>query len=323
MAKKTAPKTRPPQRPPIRRGRAIVWTVAGVVGAIIIGLIGIYLSIVRDIGIQWARTVPPFVGIYAVEKPRGEAPATATATADYLAAIDLGAIRAGSSAVPRLYLARLPADMADFDTPAGRKNLFLRAMLPLILLVNEHLTRLRGEVLRIADLVASEEPLGPEDRDLLDRLMEWYGVQNGQIDVLIRRVDAVPPSLALAQAAIESGWGTSRFAQIANAVYGQHAFADDKPQVEHPVEGIPPIRAFPDLISSVSTYMHNLNSHRAYRGFRSERAKMRAAGKALDADALAAALVRYSERGEDYVAAVREIMRPNKLSQFDSARLAP
>jgi Bax protein len=141
-------------------------------------------------------------------------------------------------------------------------------------------------------------------------------------DRLRERVDAVPPSLALAQAAIESGWGGSRFAQSGNALFGQWTWKG---------QGIVPsrrnagashkIKSFGHLMEAVWGYVNNLNSHRAYRGLRERRLALSAAGRRLSGAELAGALAQYSERGDAYIGDLLSIIRQNGLEAFDSASL--
>ena len=141
------------------------------------------------------------------------------------------------------------------------------------------------------------------------------------MNVLMRRVDTVPASLALAQAAEESGWGTSRFAQEGNALFGQWTTAEGEGLVprRREAEASHKVRVFDELHDAVAAYLHNLNTHRAYRQFRLTRAEQRAESGRLDSVALVEDLKSYSERGEDYVASIKTIIRVNRLRQLDQA----
>tara|TARA_Y100001960_G_scaffold287865_1_gene326414 strand:+ start:2226 stop:2669 length:444 start_codon:yes stop_codon:yes gene_type:complete len=138
------------------------------------------------------------------------------------------------------------------------------------------------------------------------------------------RLDEIPVSLALAQAATESGWGTSRFARSGNALYGQ--WTENKN-----VSGIAPagrlknqkhrVRTFKSLIRSVWKYALNLNNHPAYRSFRKDRTTARQSGKVLSGISLTHTLSQYSERGEIYTEELRAIIHTNRLDELDSAKL--
>lgn len=224
--------------------------------------------------------------------------------------------------VPRLAVTALPRDMARVDDAETRKELFLRTLLPLVLQANRELRRARTKVMAALDAQAAGQ-LSATDAIWLEAVVLWYGAEPGNAADLLSRIDAVPPSLALAQAAQESGWGTSRFALRANALFGQRAWGDD-------AVGMVPsdadrkdfkVRAFPDLQSAVRSYLHNLNSHRAYQDLRDRRARARALGVPLHALELVGGLRNYSEEGAQYVAALTELIRSNQLQALDEVRL--
>ena len=236
---------------------------------------------------------------------------------------DLSEIR-GGAAVPRLTLVSLPRDLPDLRSVEARKNLFIRVMLPLVLQANEHV---RHERTRLLNLKARRGNLGQADLNWLSSVSKKYGVKEPilakQLSELKRRIDIIPPSLALAQAAEESGWGTSRFALDGNAVFGQWTFTKGK--------GIVPanresgknheVKAFTRLHKSITSYVHNLNTHWAYKEFRVSRALTRARKDRLRGKDLISSLKKYSQRGEDYVRTIKTIIRVNGFSEFDGARL--
>lgn len=226
--------------------------------------------------------------------------------------------------VPRLSVTALPHDMEAIADSDVRKRLFLRTLLPLVLQANAELRQARAKVIAALDARAAGR-LGATDALWLDSLAEWYGAAPDDAADLLSRIDAVPPSLALAQAAQESGWGTSRFALGANALFGQRSWGDD-------AEGLVPaaakrddfkVRGFPDLMSAVRSYLHNLNSHRAYQDLRQRRARARTLGTPLHALNLVGGLKRYSEEGQDYVLALSELIRSNDLQALDGVTLRP
>ena len=136
----------------------------------------------------------------------------------------------------------------------------------------------------------------------------------------------VPVSVALGQAALESGWGTSRFAQQGNALFGQIGVsgAPETVMLKSEADGTL-FRSFDSLTGAVRAYVQNLNTHNAYREFRAARASLRkkaGEGHPLEGLLLVGALTRYSERGADYLGDLRGLIRINKLQQFDKSRLA-
>jgi len=226
--------------------------------------------------------------------------------------------------VPRLFLASMPADLRELTRVSKRKITFIKSTLPLILHVNELILQDRQRLKSIRDGMSDGAAVSSEDKAWLEDIADLYGADRPDPGTLLKRVDIIPPSLAIAQAAEESGWGTSRFAREGNALFGQRAYKANK-------KGIVPhergegkafkVRAFDHLIDGVKAYAHNLNSHFAYKDFRAARAGMRAATGEIDGYGLAGALERYSERGGDYISTIRVIMRANTLKVFDGARL--
>jgi Bax protein len=219
---------------------------------------------------------------------------------------DLAAVREGAPVKP-IMVDRIAADLSEVHDSERRKRLFLQIMLPLVLRENAQIARDRARVLA-----------GKGD-DLYAR----YNIKPGHKTALLRKVDTVPPALVLAQAAIESGWGTSRFLREANNLFGHRTYKKD-------VAGLAPkggdgtfkVTHYKSLSGSVRSYIHNLNTHSAYAGFRKEREAARAAGRELSASELAAHLHSYSELGQDYVSRVRTVIVANRLNDFDHAQLA-
>ncbi len=218
----------------------------------------------------------------------------------------------GASVVPALFIKRLPADISSVPQAADRKALFLRALLPFVVATNERITRQRERLIDMLPLLEQGLPLGTDDRRFLESVQEEFRVSRPDPEELLRRMDVVPASLALAQAAEESGWGTSRPAREDNSLFGQMVFH----------EGGMRLREFDNLRETVESYIRNLNTHRAYADFRQKRAQLRRASRPLDSHALAGHIERYSERGTDYVATIRGLMTANGLRNFDDARLS-
>lgn len=229
----------------------------------------------------------------------------------------LEAVRDDGAAVPRLFLARVPADLPRLDSPEARKDAFVKMLLPLILAENERVSAERKHLLTLRDSVAAGGSLSGDDKAWLDDLAARYEVADDDdaavvIARLERRVDIVPPSLAIGQAALETGWGTSAAAR-GQAMFGQMVFSDDGERAE--------VRRFERIAHAVRAYEHNLNTHRAYERFRARRAAAREQHVPLNGYQLALTLIRYSERKMDYVRDVRGIIKANKLQPLDAARL--
>lgn len=231
-------------------------------------------------------------------------------------------VRNGQGVVPAVFLSQIPVDLRDIDPIEQRKSLFFKALLPLVLDANETIRAERARLEQLANRVAAGKSLSTSERLWLARLADRYEIDGVDFGQLLRRVDIVPPSLALAQAAIESGWGSSRFAREGHALFGQKgpAVGDEAGSSMKDSDGAM-FRSFEDPREAVHAYIHNLNTHSAYRDFRMHRAAMRVEGKSPNGDDLAPFLARYSERGKDYVRDLHSMIRMNGLRDLDDARL--
>lgn len=272
-------------------------------------------------------------GLVLVYGTRSGPPVLEVSSADDLAALfeSRGFVAPPSDAaapVPRILLAALPGDLDRMAVPAERKALFLRIMLPLVLTVNEEIAAERAQLLALAGRIAAGASLTGEQSDVLAALARRYRVRPGDpaedVATLLGRVDAMPPSLAVAQAALESGWGTSRLAREGNALFGERTWTEAGLEPLQPLPGARHrARSFDGLLDAVRAYALNLNSHPAYDGFRRARAAARSAGGPPDGAALARHLTRYSELGAAYTGALRRLIRANRLDRLDRAALQP
>ena len=240
-------------------------------------------------------------------------------TLDY----DFDIIREGRAVVPRLFVAAMPQDISRIRVPAHRKAIFFKTVLPLVLRVNDEILKDRRRLLSLRTKKSKYGNLPAADRLWLAAIAERYKTSRYNITELIHRCDIVPPSLALAQAAEESGWGTSRFVLEGNALFGQWTFAEENSLVpaERDLGRDHRIKAFTTLIDAVRAYARNLNTHRSYLHLRRERMVMRQQGTGLSGRKLTDTLTSYSERGAKYVQSIQSIISFNKLDSLDNARL--
>ncbi|MBN33966.1 MAG: hypothetical protein CMM46_04170 [Rhodospirillaceae bacterium] len=239
------------------------------------------------------------------------------------AGLTVSEVREEDALVPRVFAAALPADMAEISQTTEKKRIFIKVMLPLVLDANEHIMDDRAQLLYLKTLIDIDQPIETEDRIWLEDLAALYYVDDNDLDELLRRVDVIPASLALAQSALESGWGTSRFAHEGNAVFGQRSWNEDEgivPEARPAGEGHV-VKAFDGLRDSVLAYLVNLNRHPAYEHLRQLRVDLHAQELAIDGWTLAGGLDDYAEH-PGYVDLVRSVIRQNKLTDFDDARLA-
>ena len=201
-----------------------------------------------------------------------------------------------------------------------RKELFIQIILPLIIEENNYIRQDRKKLFRI--LNKSNNSRG--EKKWLEKKFKQYGVKNRDLSTLKVRMDEIPTSIAIAQAAKETGWGTSRFALEGNALFGQWTWSG---------EGIKPagtddstshkVMRFKVLQASVKAYHRNLNTHSSYREFRSVRAQLRDKKKLLDSIMLSEYLDKYAATGKKYVKILQQIIRQNQLTDFDDVKLLP
>ena len=200
-----------------------------------------------------------------------------------------------------------------------QKDAFIGMLLPLVLAANDEIVQRRQAIMRAAsnnDRTSLEKWARLYRIDISERSLDWVE------DELLRRADAIPVSLALAQGAIESGWGTSRFALQGNALFGQWAW--DQSAGLKPIEASNSravVRSFPNLFGSVRAYMHNLNTHAQYARFRERRDLLRGRKRNDLGMQLSVFLDGYAEIGMAYVDKIQTIIRINDLGQYEAARL--
>ena len=227
--------------------------------------------------------------------------------------------------VPRLLVRRMPHGISELHPTQRRKALFIRIALPLILTANETILRDRKRIERLW-AARDRDVLPAGEKPWLLKIFAAYKAAPFDFRELLSRVDIVPPSLAVAQAAEETGWGTSRFVRRGNALFGERTYKGAEGMVPRRIAPGDKfrIRRFGQLLAAVDAYVSNLNTHPAYTAFRARRAAMRAAAEGtLDASDLAGGLEAYSVRRGAYVRTVRAIIRTNGLAELDSLKLDP
>jgi len=222
--------------------------------------------------------------------------------------------------VKPIALSLLPEEMKKIESTKKRKNLFIQIILPLIVEENNKIKLDRRKLFSILNKNKNSDI----EKKWLNKKFKQYGVLNKDLSTLKVRMDIVPTSLAIAQAAKETGWGTSRFALEGNALFGQWTWSG---------EGIKPagadddathkIMKFKILKSSVRAYQRNLNTHSSYKQFRMARAELRDNRNKLDSLLLANYLDKYAETGKVYVKILKQIIKQNSLTDFDDVKLLP
>ena len=232
---------------------------------------------------------------------------------------DLKGVRAGQKVKP-IYLTKLPKDIKTLGDTKKKRELFIKIVLPLILSENSKITEDRKKLFKI--LGKNFNTVG--ERVWLKRRFKEYKIDDRDLSKLKMRMDIIPVSIALAQAANESGWGTSRFALEGNALFGQWTWSKKgiSPKNKDPDQSHK-ILQFQVLKASVKAYKNNLNTHNAYKEFREVRAQLRQENKQIIGLDLAKYLKAYAADGERYVLILEDIIEKNSLTDFDKADLLP
>ena len=217
-------------------------------------------------------------------------------------------------------LTLLPSEIKMIENTNKRKEFFIQIVLPLILQENNNIRVDRKTLFKIINKNNNTKV----EKQWLEKKYKQYGVVSRDLSTLKIRVDEIPVSLAIAQAAKETGWGTSRFAQEGNALFGQWTWSGDGLKPKEAKDGEDhKVMKFNVLQASVRAYQRNLNTHSSYKDFRKARAEFRDLDKPLDSIELSKHLNKYAETGNQYVEVLQKIIEQNKLKDFDEAKLLP
>ena len=217
-------------------------------------------------------------------------------------------------------LTLLPQEIKMIENTTKRKEFFIQIVLPLMLKENSNIKIDRKRLFGIINKNKNTDL----EKKWLEKKYKQYGVSSKDLSILKIRMDEIPVSLAIAQAAKETGWGTSRFAQEGNALFGQWTWSGEglKPKDSEKDEGHK-VMKFNVLQASVRAYQRNLNTHSSYKDFRQARAELRDMGEPLDSIILSQYLNEYAETGNQYVEVLKKIIKQNNLKDFDDAKLLP
>ena len=222
--------------------------------------------------------------------------------------------------VKPISLTLLPNEIKKIENTKKRKELFIQIILPLVIKENNNIRLDRVRLFSILNKSKNSK----EEKQWLSKKFKQYGVINNDLSTLKVRMDEIPASMAIAQAAKETGWGTSRFAQEGNALFGQWTWSGEgiKP-ADADDESTHKVMKFNVLQASVKAYQRNLNTHSSYKNFRIARAELRDEGKKLDSMILSEYLDKYAETGKEYIKILQQIIKQNNLTDFDDAKLLP
>ena len=220
--------------------------------------------------------------------------------------------------VKPIYFTQFPRDLESIQSTKLKKETFIQIVLPLVVAENERILEDREKLKLLNDKKYTTDL---EKQWLRQKLLE-YKVKKGDLKELLVRIDIIPTSIALAQAAKESGWGTSRFALEGNAIYGQWTWSG---------QGIAPLERdsnknhkilkFPILRASVKAYKNNLNTHKSYKAFRDKRFQLRDKNRKIRGLDLTETLKNYAQTGSEYTKILNQIITQNRLTDFEPVKL--
>ena len=214
----------------------------------------------------------------------------------------------------------LPKEIKSISNTKKRKNMFIKIVLPLVVKENNKIRIDRKRLFTILNKNSNTDI----ERKWLEKKYKQYGVRQNDLSTLKIRMDEIPVSLAIAQAAKETGWGTSRFALKGNALFGQWTWSGEGLKPENAEKGKDhKVMKFHSLQLSVRAYLRNLNTHSSYKNLRKARTELRNKNKKLDSIILAKYLDKYAETGNQYIEVLQKIIEQNNLKDFDEARLLP
>ena len=230
---------------------------------------------------------------------------------------DLNTVRYEKKVQP-IYFTQFPKDLDEIQSVKLKKETFIKIVLPLIVAENE---KILDDRLKLKKILSRKITTDKEKQWLRQKFLE-YKVKKGNVEELETKMDIIPASIALAQAAKESGWGTSRFALEGNAIFGQWTWNG---------QGIAPLNRdksknhkilkFPILRASVKAYKNNLNTHKSYTKFRTMRKDLRAKNKKITGLILTKTLNSYAQTGEAYTKILEQIITQNRLMDFELVKL--
>ena len=228
-------------------------------------------------------------------------------------------IRKGKAVEP-IFLSKLPTGIKQINNIDDRKKLFIKVILPLIIFENNKILEDRDNL----NQIYREKILNKKELSWLKSKFKEYRVKDENIEELKIRMDIIPPSLAIAQAAYETGWGTSRFAMEGNSLYGVRTWKKGRGIVpnERTEEEKFEVLSYKIIRASISSYKKNLNTHQSYKEFREMRSQQRKKLRTISGLKLSQYLNKYSEIGYQYVDRLKKIIEQNSLTDFDDAVLS-
>ncbi len=220
-----------------------------------------------------------------------------------------------------IYFTQFPKDLDEILDTKLKKDTFIKIVLPLVVAENGKILNDRYKLKKITR--KKDEARSKKEKLWLDTKLKEYKIKDKDIIELNKRMDIIPISIALAQAAKESGWGTSRFALEGNAIFGQWTWTGTGiAPLDRSKEKNHRILRFPILRASVKAYKNNLNTHKGYKSFREKRFSLRKKNKFISGPQLIHTLDNYAQTGKEYTKTLAKIIDQNSLTDFENVKLA-
>ena len=215
---------------------------------------------------------------------------------------------------------------AFHEIPAGpeRKQAFFNYLAPIVRDINSEVEKRREALFALEQQMENGGSPDEDALDWLNRMADRYRVDAKapaqQVAVLKSRIDIIPVSLALAQGALESAWGTSRFARQGNNIFGKWCFTEGCGIVpaQRRADATHEVASYDDVADAVRDYIHHLNSHPVYEPLRERRAQARQEDRSPSGTDLAAGLEKYSAKGKGYIKLIRQVINANNLAEDSS-----
>jgi Bax protein len=230
---------------------------------------------------------------------------------------DLNKVRKNKLVKP-IYFTQFPKDLDEISSVQLKKETFIKIILPLVVAENQKIINDREKLKGLS----SKKMTSDKEKSWLRQKFKEYKIKNGSMEELTNRMDIIPVSVAIAQAAKESGWGTSRFALEGNAIFGQWTWnGRGIAPLDRSKEESHKILRFPILRASVKAYKNNLNTHKSYKKFRDKRSSLRSKKRSIAGMKLIHTLDNYAETGEEYTKILGQIIGQNSLEEFDNVKL--
>jgi len=222
--------------------------------------------------------------------------------------------------IPTIFVNNIAPSIKDLTVPE-RKEIFIKILLADIARNNNKILEDRDHIIRINNRISNKKNISEQEQAWLENIYKTYSCKTNNTKDLLMKVDIIPPSMAIAQSIVESGWGTSKFAIEGNSLFGEHYSSKASGKFITANNSDIKLRAFTNIYEAVKSYSLNINKHKAYQMFREMRFEMRKNKRNINSLELVETLVSYSELKDEYIQYLKNIIKHNSLQKLDSLKL--